>query len=102
MEKEDYEKLVNEKLINKCILGPTFIPKHWLHFPYERLWKEKYFTMILKNVKGVVVHSNRVRDYVVNKTNNTIYLNKFFIMRPCSNFKPNYIKSFENRIYDQL
>jgi len=53
-------------------------------------------------VKGVVVHSNRVRDHVVNKTNNTLYLNKFFIMRPCTNFKPKLIKSFENRNFDIL
>ena len=102
MNLEDYEYLVNKKLINKCILGPLFVPSYWFHFPHEKIWKEKYFTKILKNVKGVVVHSKRVRDYVVNKTNNTVYSNKVFIMRPCTNFKPKLIKSFENRTFDIL
>jgi len=100
IEEEDYNQLVKEKLINKCILGPLFVPSHWFHFPYEKLWKEKYFSKILKSVKGVVVHSNRVRDHIINKTNNSIYLNKFFIMRPCTNIKPKQVKSFENRIFD--
>lgn len=102
LEKEDFNELVKKRIINKYILGPIFIPSHWYHFPYYKLWRENHFSEILNSVKAVVVHSKRVRDHIARNSNNTNNLAKFIIMRPCTNFKPKVIKSFENRKIDIL
>ena len=58
------------------------------------------FPVILNLSKGIAVHSERVRDYIANKTNTSNYINKFKIIRPCTNLKPNTVKSFEDRKID--
>ena len=52
-------------------------------------------------MKGIVVHSNRIRDYLAQKLNTSKnYINKFKIVRPCTNLKPKYINSFNERTND--
>ena len=64
------------------------------------LWKEKRFVEILLSVKGIVIHSNRVRDHLIKCSNTTDYINKYIIMRPCTNFKPNKVTKFNKRKID--
>ena len=99
---EEYEKLANNKLINKFIFGPTFVPFFWNFFPYQSSWKEKRFSEILSKIKGLVIHSERVRDYLAIKSNTTNKLNNYIIMRACTNIKPNKVKSFKKRKIDIL
>ena len=90
-----YNKLVNIKIINKILIGPCFVPKYWNRFPINKIWKERRFSEILKKVKGIVVHSNRVRDYLAKKSNiSQDIITQFKIVRPCTNLKPKNISFF--------
>lgn len=91
---------MNNKLINKYILGPIFVPMSWKKFPQKKFWKERRFSEILKNVKGVVVHSNRVLNHLANRTNTTKEKKKFILVRACTNLKISSIKSFHERKID--
>lgn len=97
-----YNRLISSKLINKYILGPVFVPKHWNSFPNKNIWHERNFSVLLNLTKGIAVHSSRVRDYLINRTNIFINRNKFKIIRPCTNIKPTNIKSFRKRKIDIL
>ena len=98
----NYQQFIKTNSINKFILGPIFVPKRWNSFPKKSLWVEMNFPVILNLSKGIAVHSERVRDYIANKTNTSNYINKFKIIRPCTNLKPNTVKSFEDRKIDIL
>ena len=96
-----YDNLVKNNMINKILIGPCFVPCFWNSFPDNNIWKERRFSEILKNVKGVVVHSNRVKDYLAQKSNvSEDLITKFKIVRPCTNLKPKNINSFKNRSND--
>ena len=97
-----YNEWIKIKKVNKLILGPIFVPDFWGLFPNKNIWKEKRFSKILRQVKGIAVHSKRVRNYLSIKTN-TVNLNKKFkIIRPCTNINPNNIKPFIERKIDIL
>ena len=83
-------------------MGPIFVPKYWLAFPDKKYWIESQFPYLFKQVKGIAVHSTRVKDHLSNRANITKDLNKFIIMRPCTNIKPIKIKSFTEREIDIL
>ena len=102
IKEKQFQKLVKEGIANKLILGPIFVPKKWNNFPNSKVWKEKRFSYILEQTKGIAVHSTRVRDYLAKKSNTVKNIKKFFIIRPCSNLKPNHIKSFKDREIDIL
>jgi hypothetical protein len=59
-----YNEWVNIGKVNRLILGPIFVPILWNFFPNKRIWYEKRFPEILQSVKGIGVHSTRVRDYL--------------------------------------
>ena len=93
------------KSINRShslLLGPNMVPIFWLFFPIQTSWKEKNFREILNNIKGYVVHSNRVRDYLATRSNTTDILKKYKIMRACTYILPKDINPFENRTIDIL
>ena len=93
-----YDNLVNNNKTNKILIGPAFVPIFGNNFPDNNIWKERRFSEILKNVKGIVVHSNRVRDHLVKKSNiSQDFMKKFLIARPCTNLKPKIFNSFQNR-----
>ena len=94
--------LIKEKIFKKFILGPNFVPMNWNSFPDQNYWYEKKFSFLLNLSKGIAVHSERVRDYLSNRTNTSDYLRKFKIIRPCTNLKPNKILSFRKRKIDIL
>ena len=100
LSEESFKRLVTLKKVNKLLLGPIFVPNHWIYFPNKNIWKEKRFREILRAVKGIVVHSNRVRDHLAKKSNTIDLINKFKIVRPCTNLKPKNVNSFDNRIID--
>ena len=58
------------------------------------------FRKILEDIKSLIVHSTRVRDYLTKRTNTTNMIKKYNIVRPCTNLIPKYINSFENRTID--
>ena len=97
-----YNEWINIKEANKLILGPCFVPTNWTIFPNKDIWKEREFPKILKQVKGIAVHSERVRNYLSKRTNTTNLLNKYKIIRPCTNIKPKAIKPFIKRNIDIL
>ena len=92
-----YTKWISIKEVNKLILGPCFVPSKWRLFPNKKIWKERNFREILKRVKGVAVHSERVRNYLSKRSNSINLHNKFKIIRPCTNIKPNFIKTIVNK-----
>ncbi|OUM57159.1 hypothetical protein PIROE2DRAFT_17928 [Piromyces sp. E2] len=100
LSESEYDKLVEKKVIGKFILGPTFVPSNWNKFPIQNHWKEKRFKEILSSVKSIVVHSDRVRDHLAERSNSTSLLNKFAHLRPCTNIKPDKVKSFDERTND--
>ena len=61
---------------------------------------KRRFREVLLTIKGVVVHSTRVRDHLASRSNNNDLLNKFIIMRPCTFFMPKDIKPFKERSID--
>lgn len=97
-----FEKLVKNKIINKYILGPIFVPKNWNSFPSKGDWKEERFPQILNSVEGIVVHSKRVLTHLSKRSNTTNNLKKYKIVRACSNIKPQKVKKFKNRKIDIL
>ena len=78
------------------------MPSKWRLFPNKKIWKERNFIEILQKVKGIAVHSVRVRNYLSKRANTLNLLNKFKIIRPCTNIKPAYIKPFTKRNIDIL
>ena len=100
--KSQFENLVKTKLINKLVLGPIFVPKKWNTFPNNKVWKEKNFLQFLNLTRGIAVHSFRVRDYIINKTNTNKMIQKYIIVRACTNLKPTKIKKFSDRKIDIL
>jgi hypothetical protein len=100
---ESFYDNMNIDRINKMLIGPCFVPSNWNNFPDNNFWNERRFSEILNNVKGIVVHSNRVRDHLATKSNiSQDKIKKFIIVRPCTNLKPNNINSFKNRSNDIL
>ena len=98
-----YMKFIKTKLINKFILGPIFVPKEWNSFPNDNIWIEQNFPYLLELSKGIAVHSTRVRDYLAKRADiGENKLNKFKILRSCTNLKPTKIKSFKERKIDIL
>ena len=97
-----YNKWIKIKKVNKLILGPIFVPVFWRRFPNKRIWKERRFQEILKQVKGIAIHSKRVRNYLSKRSNTVNLLNKFKIIRPCTNIKPKNVKPFMKREIDIL
>jgi hypothetical protein len=45
------------------------VPIFWRGFPNKKIWKERRFSEILKQVKGIAVHSKRVRNYLSKRSN---------------------------------
>ena len=95
-----FDKWKFYKRANSLLLGPCFVPNYWSKFPMNVYWKERRFREILQTIKAVVVHSNRVRDHLASKSNNTDLLNKFILSRPCTYIMPKDIKPFNERNID--
>ena len=88
--------------MNNLILGPCFVPNSWKNFPNKSIWKERRFSEILNQVKGIAVHSKRVRDHLSQRSNTKSMLNKYKIIRSCTNINPKYVKDFIKRDIDIL
>lgn len=95
-----YDEWVKNKRANSLILGPCFVPSLWNLFPYKGFWKERRFREILTTIKGIAVHSTRVRNHLSSRSNTTDLLSKFKIIRPCTNLMPKKIIPFDNRTND--
>ena len=95
-----YNKWVNVNKANKLILGPNFVPGKWFLFPNNVDWKEKRFSEIIKTIKGIAIHTNRVKNHLAKRSNTTNFIKKYKIIRQCTNLKPNNIKKFEERKID--
>jgi len=102
MNENDFKKLVKNKIINKYILGPNFVPSNWFLFPNQENWIERKFSEILNITKGIAVHSNRVSNYLAKRTKSTKNIRKFKIIRACTNLNPKRINSFKKRKIDIL
>lgn len=90
------------KIINNYIFGPNLVPIKWDSFPDQNSWEEKRFPEILNSTKGYVVHSERVRDHLSQRSSTTNYNEKFKIVRACSNIKPKKVNNFVERKIDIL
>ena len=93
------------KSINRShylLLGPNLIPIKWDAFPIQASWNEKNWKEILKNIKGYVVHSKRVRNHLSERSNTEDMLNKYIIVRACTYIMPKHIKPFVDRVIDIL
>ena len=99
---EHFDNLIKTKIINKYIFGPNLVPKKWDSFPNQNAWEEKRFIEILNLTKGIVVHSERVRDHLIQRTSTKNYIEKFKNIRACSNIKPKKINNFTERKIDIL
>jgi hypothetical protein len=97
-----YNKLIAMDRINRMIIGPIFVPVIWELFPNKDIWYEKRFPEILNSVKRIGVHSIRVRNYLAKKSNTIDKINKFIIIRACTNLAPKEVQSFNNRTIDIL
>ena len=85
---------------NNLILGPNFVPSFWNSFPNKAYWKERRFREILTTIKGLVVHSDRVRDHLLQRSNTTDLISKVILVSACTDLKPNITNPFENRTND--
>ena len=95
-----YNEWIKINRVNSLLLGPNFVPYNWNKFPNTNVWYERKFREILSEIKGVVVHSNRVRDHLMIKSNTQDLINKFILLRPCTYNLPNDIKPFQEREND--
>ena len=99
-DEKTYNKWIKIKRINSLLLGPNFVPMNWFKFPIKNNWYEFKFREILSTIKGVVVHSNRVRDHLMIRSNTQDLKNKFILSSACSYILPNDIKPFQEREND--
>ena len=77
------------------------MPRIWRNFPNKKIWKERRFSEILKQVKGIAVHSKRVKNYLSKRSNTLSLINKFKIIRSCTNINPKKdVKPFNKRKID--
>ena len=97
-----YNRWIKIKKVHKLILGPIFVPDFWGRFPDKNIWKERRFSEILMQVRGIAVHSERVRNYLSKKTNTINFIKQFKIIRPCTNLNPKNINPFTKRKIDIL
>ena len=95
-----YKEWIISNRSNNLILGPNFIPSKWNYFPNKRLWKEREIRKILINIKGIVVHSNRVRNHLAFRSNTIDLSQKFIIVRACTNAKHKDVIHFKKRKID--
>lgn len=102
LEEKIYKEWAKIKRARKLILGPIFVPNFWNLFPDNNIWNERKFREIINTVKGIGVHSNRVRNYLAQRSNTTNMISKYIIIRACTNLKPENVKSFKNRTIDIL
>ena len=100
MKESEYNLWKEKNRANSLLLGPNLVPSFWYGFPNKRYWSERNFRDLLLSTKAHVVHSIRVRDYLATRSNTTDLINKFIILRPCTNIMPKDIESFENREND--
>lgn len=97
-----YNEWIKINKANKLILGPNFVPANWYRFPNKHYWKERRFNEILNTVKGIAVHTDRVKNHLALKTHTEDKIKKYKIIRPCTNLKPKDIKKFKYRTIDIL
>lgn len=97
-----YNEWINIHKADKLILGPNFVPVNWYNFPNKIYWKERRFKEILNTVKGIAVHTDRVKNHLALRTHTEDMIKKYKIIRPCTNLKPKNIKKFEDRTIDIL
>ena len=98
-----YNNLIFLNRAKKILIGPSFVPADWNKFPNNKIWKERRILEILNNVKGIVVHSYRVRDYLSKKSKSSQkFIKKYKIVRACTNLKPKNINSFYKRKNDVI
>ena len=95
-----YDKWSKNNKSNSLILGPCFVPTFWNSFPIQSNWKERRFREILTSINGLVTHSDRVRDHLLQRSNTTDLISKVILVSACTNLKPNFTNSFENRTND--
>jgi hypothetical protein len=95
-----YNEWINVSRASSLIIGPCFVPSYWNSFPNKNIWKEKRFREIITTIKGLVIHSNRVKEHLSTRSNTTDLNNKFIVVRACTNLMPKYVNSFENRTID--
>ena len=100
MNEKIYDKWIKINRVNSLLLGPNFVPNDWYKFPNTNIWNEGKFREILSAIKGVVVHSNRVRDHLMIKSNTQDLINKYILFRSCTYNLPNDIKPFQEREID--
>ena len=100
MNEKIYGKWIKIKRVNSLLLGPNFVPISWYKFPDTNIWHERRYREILSSIKGVVVHSYRVRDHLMIKSNTQDLINKYILLRSCSYNLPNDIKPFQEREND--
>ena len=100
MNENIYNKWIKINRVNSLLLGPNFVPNDWYKFPNTNIWNEGKFREILSAIKGVVVHSNRVRDHLMIKSNTQDLINKYILLRSCTYNLPNDIKPFQEREND--
>jgi len=100
LQEKDYNDWVKNNQSQKLILGPNFIPQNWNLFPQKNSWKEGRLPEILESVGGIAVHSDRVKNYLAERSNTTSLLQKYIIVRPCTDLRPESVKSFDDRTID--
>ena len=100
MNENIYNKWIKINRVNSLLLGPNFVPNDWFKFPNINIWHERKFREILSAIKGIVVHSNRVRDHLMIKSNTQDLINKYILLRSCTSNIPNDIKPFQEREND--
>ena len=95
-----YDEWSKYNRTQNLILGPNFVPNFWNSFPNKVYWKERRFREILTSIKGLVVHSDRVRDHLLQRSYTNDLTSKVILVSACTNLKPNIINPFEKRTND--
>ena len=97
-----YNEWVKRNKAKKLILGPNFVPSNWYHFPNTNIWKERRFKEIISRIKGIAVHTDRVKNHLIQNSNTKNFFKKYINIRPCSNLRPKNLKNFDERNIDMV
>jgi hypothetical protein len=90
-------------MFKRTIFGPNLIPRHWPRFPDRRSSIESQWSLFLSGMYGYVVHSERVRNYLMSRSRTEGLAKKYMLAPGCAYESMDLtVPVFVNRSWDIL
>lgn len=106
-ERKDFIELTKDKSLlrtfKKILYGPIVTPINWFNIPKRNTY-ESYWCNVMRAIGSYIVHSERVKYHIINKSKCLLYNYKYIILKPCIETYLEHIniKSYNDRSIDFL